>query len=125
MHRRRSVRAVLSIAMGAGLAVASNAAAAGDTRESQALETASELQARFEGLALRFVERFEATGSVHFSDQAARLDAMGQELYDRFLAKADRFAAQDAARAAREAAREAAAEARTDNGLRLAKGRNR
>jgi hypothetical protein len=51
--------------------------------------------------------------------------AKGEDQYAKFLAKVDRFDAQDAARAAREAAREAAAEARTDNRLHLAKGKNR
>lgn len=124
MQRCGVVRVVLSIAMGAGLVVASNAGATEDTRVIQAEEMAAESKARFDGLALRFVARFEETGEVHFSDQAARMTAKGLEEEAKFLAKVDRFAAQDAAQAAREAAREAAAAERTDNGLHLAKGKN-
>jgi hypothetical protein len=93
------------------------------TREIHALAQAYESKARFERLALRFLERFDATGRPHFADQAERFDAKGAAQSEKFLAKLDRFAAQDAAQAAREAAREAAAEARTDNGRHLAKGR--
>ena len=125
MQSRVVVRVMLSIAMGTGLVVASNAGATEDTRVTQAEAKAAEANARFESLALRFVERYEATGDVHFQDQAARMTAKGEEQEAKFLAKADRFAAQDAAQAARQAAHDAAAEARTDNGLHLAKGKNR
>lgn len=94
------------------------------TREIHALTQAYESQARFERLALRFVERFDATGRPHFAGQAARFEARGEAQSEKFLTKLDRFAAQDAAQAAREAAREAAAEARTDNGRHLAKGKD-
>jgi hypothetical protein len=93
------------------------------TREIHALVQSYEARARFERLALRFVERFDATGRPHFADQADRLAARGEAQGAKFLEKLDRFAEQDAAQAAREAAREAAAEARTDNGRHLAKGR--
>jgi hypothetical protein len=121
----RAVRVVLSMAMGAGLFAAPIAGANEDTRVIQATAQAAEEKARFDALALRFVERYEATGYVHFSDQAARMTAKGEAQEAKFLAKVDRFAAQDAAQAARQAAHDAAAAARTDNGLHLAKGKNR
>jgi len=92
------------------------------TREIHALTAGYEAQARFERIALRFVERFDATGRPHFADQADRFEAKGEAASEKFAAKIERFVAQDAAQAAREAAREAAAEARSDNGRHLAKG---
>ena len=93
------------------------------TREIHALTAAYESQARFERLALRFVDRFDATGRPHFAEQAERFEARGEAASEKFQAKLDRFAAQDAAQAAREAAREAVAEERADNGRHLAKGK--
>lgn len=122
MQRIGVVRVVLSIAMGAGLVAASNAGAAGDTPVTTAEAKAVEAKAHFESLALRFVERYEATGDVRYSDRAASMTAKGAEEEAKFLAKADRFGAQDAAQAAREAAHAAAAAERTNNGLHLAKG---
>jgi len=96
------------------------------TREIHALTNAYEQEARFDQLALRFVERFEATGRDHFQDQADRFAARGDEQKEKFLEKIDRFVEQDAQREAREAAKEAAAdEAGSDHGRHLAKGQNR
>ena len=92
------------------------------TREIHALTSAYEQEARFDRLAMRFVERYEATGRDHFEEQAERFEARGDAQHEKFLEKLDRFEAQDAAAAAREAAKEAAAEARSDNGRHLAKG---
>jgi len=93
------------------------------TREIHALAQAYESQARFERIALRFVERSEATERPHFAEQAERFEARGDAASEKFLAKIERFVAQDAAQAAREAAREAAAEERTNNGNHFAKGK--
>jgi len=106
------------------------------TREIHALTNAYEQEARFDRLALRFAERFEATGRGHFQDQADLFAARGDEQKAKFLEKIDRFveqdaqgeareAAKDAAADARDAAREAAAEERSDQGRHLAKGQNR
>jgi len=92
------------------------------TREIHALTSAYEQEARFDRLAMRFVERYEATGRDHFEEQAERFEARGDAQHEKFLEKLDRFEAQDAAADAREAAKEAAAEERSDNGRHLAKG---
>jgi hypothetical protein len=92
------------------------------TREIHALTSAYEQEARFDRIALRFVERHEATGRDHFEEQAERFAARGDVQHEKFLEKLDRFEAQDAAGDAREAAKEAAAEERGDHGRHLAKG---
>jgi len=94
------------------------------TREIHALTNAYEQQARFDRIALRFVERSEATGRDHFEEQADRFEARGAAQSEKFLEKLDRFEAQDAAAEAREAARQAAAEERSDHGRHLAKGQS-
>jgi hypothetical protein len=106
------------------------------TREIHALTNAYEQEARFDRLAMRFVERYDATGREHFQAQAERFAARGDEQKEKFLEKIERFTAQDgerearaaareAAAEAREAAREAAAEERGDHGRHLAKGQDR
>jgi hypothetical protein len=95
------------------------------TREIHALIDAYEARARFERVALRFVERYAATGNPHFQAQADRFAAKGLAQEEKFLAKLDRFAAQEARQEAREAAHEAAAAERTNNGNHYAKGKNR
>lgn len=93
------------------------------TREIHALTNAYEQEARFDRIALRFVERYEATGRAHFEDQAERFAARGDAQKEKFLEKIDRFEAQAAAADAREAAKQAAAEERSDHGRHLAKGK--
>jgi hypothetical protein len=95
------------------------------TREIHALTEAYEQEARFDRLAMRFVERYDATGRDHFQDQADRFAAKGDDQKEKFLEKIERFTAQQDAREAREAAREAAAEERSDQGRHLAKGKDR
>lgn len=92
------------------------------TREIHALTKAYEQEARFERIASRFLERYEATGREQFLRQAERFEARGDAHYEKFLGKVDRFVEQADRQEAREAAREAAAEERVDNGRHLAKG---
>jgi hypothetical protein len=95
------------------------------TREIHALIDAYEARARFDRVALRFVDRYAATGNPHFQAQADRFAAKGLAQEAKFLAKLDRFAAQEARQEAREAAHEAAAAERENNGNHYAKGKNR